>query len=64
MKIIICDNFDRDEVADQVLCENVSEHWGKRIVEFLNSKYSHDSLSNLFFKLVPDGHKLKECGLP
>jgi len=63
MKLIKTDNFDRDNQPDILLAENVNEYWGKKMVEFLNDKYSNDR-SCAFFKLVPDEYKLKKCELP
>ena len=57
MLIIKVDNFDRELYVDVVVCRDVKEVWGKRIVEFLNDKYSGDD-NSAFFKLVPDDHKL------
>ena len=56
MKIIAVDNFDRESVADKLIAENVSEYWGKRIVDALNEKLHEDSL--YYFKLVPDDYVL------
>ena len=56
LKIIAVDNFDRESVADKLIAENVSEYWGKRIVDALNEKLHEDSL--YYFKLVPDDYVL------
>ena len=58
MKVVGIDNFDRDEVPDFLVCENVSEHYGKLIVDMLNADGSHTSPK--FFVLRQDDYKLKE----
>ncbi|MNK84465.1 hypothetical protein D3C87_1043140 [compost metagenome] len=57
MKIICKDNFDRESVNDRLVCENVSEFYGSKIVYFLNDKFSGDYSSD-FYKLVEDDYKL------
>ena len=57
MKIIQVDNFDRENVSDRLICENVSEFMGKTIVALLNGKMSGDT-SPVYFRLVEDNHKL------
>ena len=57
MKIILVDNFDREMTSDTLIAENVEKHYGERIVEFLNNKFS-GSTSPDYFRLVDDGHKL------
>lgn len=59
MKIIMVDNFDRELHADRLIAENVDETWGKRIVEWLNSRYSGDYAPD-YFKLVANETKLAE----
>ncbi len=54
MKIICVDNFDRENVDDTLIAENVSEHFVKVIVEPLNEKFS----GSVYFRAVPDDHKL------
>ncbi|ALS22183.1 hypothetical protein [Paenibacillus naphthalenovorans] len=56
MKIIAVDNFGRESVADKLIAENVSEYWGKYIVELMNDKQHDDSLH--YFKLVSDDYRL------
>lgn len=56
MKIIAVDNFGRESIADLLVAENVSEYWGKRIVDALNDKQHDESIR--YFKLVSDDHKL------
>jgi hypothetical protein len=56
MKIIIRDNFGRDEVSDRLVCENVTEIMGKHIVKLLNKAEPENSPS--YFALVPDNYEL------
>lgn len=56
MKIISVDNFNRENVADILIAENVKESWGNHIVKLLNDK-EHDD-SPYFFRLVKDDYKL------
>ena len=58
MKIIKVDNFNRAEVADQLIAENVNEYWGEQLVNALNYVNSSDFHNDAFFKLVEDDHKL------
>ena len=58
MKIIQVDNFDRDNVPDVLICENIkSEIYGNAIVDALNEKYSGES-SEFWAILVSDSRKL------
>lgn len=57
MKIIDVDNFDRENVDDVLVCENINEHYGKMVVNILNERYSSDHSSS-FFRLVEDDYKL------
>lgn len=59
MKIICVDNFAREDRSDQLVCENVSEYYGKIIVDSLNNKLSGEHSPD-FYKLVPDNYKLYE----
>ena len=56
MKIICIDNYGRETHNDQLICENVNEFYGKRIVEMLND--AEDERSPHFYKLVNDSHIL------
>jgi len=40
MKIIERDIFDRETKNEYIICKNINAHYGKAIVEFLNSKES------------------------
>ena len=57
MKIIKIDNFDRDNISDELIAENVSGYYIEFIVEELNQKYS-GSRSCDFFMGVPDDRVL------
>lgn len=57
MKIICVDNFDRDDKCDKLVCENVSEYYGKYMTEFLNNKFSGDYAPD-YYRLVEDDYKL------
>ena len=59
MKIIQTDNFDRDDIGDQLLADNVSKYWAERIVTLLNDKYS-GSVTDFYCQAVSDNYKLKE----
>ena len=57
MKIIRIDNFNQESVPDELVTENVNEHYGKAITEFLIEKFSSNTSSN-FYRLVSDDYKL------
>jgi len=56
VKIIGIDNFDRDNVSDILIAENVNEYYGKIIIKFLQECCTSQDL--YFPRLVPDDHKL------
>ena len=58
MKIIHIDGFDREGPLgdDSLVCDNVNEFYGKRIVKWLCSSCGDAD----WFKLVPDDYKLKK----
>lgn len=56
MKIIAIDNFDRDWVSDILVCENVNEYYGKKIVDYLNKEVGGNSQN--FYILKEDDYKL------
>ena len=58
MKIIKVDNFDREEVADELIAENVNEYWGEKLVNALNYVNGSDPYNDDYFKLVEDDHEL------
>ena len=53
MKIIAIDDYDRENVSDLLVCENVHEYFGEDIVKLLNTKPGQN-----FFKLVSNDAKL------
>ena len=57
MKIIQTDNFDRDNVSEQLIAESVPPYWAKKIVALLNGKYS-GSETSFFCAAKPDGYQL------
>jgi hypothetical protein len=57
MKIITRDNFDRDNVSESLVAENVPECYAKTIAGFLNDLFGGNNAPN-FFVAVPDNHKL------
>lgn len=59
MKIICVDNFNRESVSDTLVAENVNEFYGKKIVDFLNDKFSGDT-TGCWFRLVTNKYKLYE----
>lgn len=56
MKIVGKDNYNRETVSDVLVAENVKEHYGKRIVKFLNERNS-----NTYYELVEDDYKLYDA---
>jgi hypothetical protein len=57
MKIIGVDNFNRESVADFLVCENVAnERVGQTMVDALNRESG--DYGSYFYKLVPADHKL------
>lgn len=56
MKIILVDNFDRDEIPDVLVAENVDPLFGAHIVERMNQAEGESSPH--FYRLVEDDHKL------
>ncbi|GAA4879426.1 hypothetical protein GCM10023310_69490 [Paenibacillus vulneris] len=56
MKIIRVDNYAREHVADKLVANNVTEFYGEKIVEFLNS-LEHEHAED-FYKSVADDYVL------
>lgn len=56
MKIVRVDNFDREIYDDVLICENVSQYYGKDIVEFFNNR--EGEYSDWYYRLVEDDYKL------
>ena len=59
MKVIKIDNFNRDNVSDVLICENVKKYIGEFFVKSLNEAFSSGNSPD-FFRLVPDDYKLYE----
>lgn len=59
MKIIKVDNFDRDNISDQLIADNVVDFYGQHMVEELNNQFSDDH-AQIFFRLVDDDYELYE----
>ncbi len=59
MKIIRVDNMNREHISDSLVAENVNEWYAKKIIEFLNKRFSGDYAPD-YFRAVPDDHKLYE----
>ena len=57
-KIICTDNYDRDHIADTLICQNVKPHYAMTMVEALNTKFGGEHSAD-YFKHVPHNHKLK-----
>ena len=53
MKIIGKDNYNRENVSDYLVAENVNWYYGKKIVELLNR-----NVSSTFYEAVEDDYKL------
>lgn len=54
MKIIAVDNYNRESIADVLVCENVTNTYiGDLITEFLNSR-----ATDSYYKLVDDEYRL------
>ncbi|CAM0067968.1 hypothetical protein VPHK460_0294 [Vibrio phage K460] len=57
MKIIAVDNFARENVADQLIAENVPKGYAYVMAEMLNVRFGGEDATK-FFKPVSDDHKL------
>jgi len=57
VKIVQSDNFDRENISEQLLAENVPEYWADKIVELLNDKYS-GSTTSFYCSAKKDNYKL------
>ena len=58
MKIVIIDNYDRENTTDLLVCENVHPLMGELICELLN-KEEPDS-SPCYFTVKPDDYELRQ----
>ncbi len=54
MKVILVDNFDRESVSHQLVCQ-ADEEWAIKIANILNSVYS-GAMSSDWFRVVPDDY--------
>lgn len=55
MKIIGKSNFDNQSVGDILICNNVDEFFGQKIVDFLNLSDGQDA--EYYYRLVSDDYK-------
>jgi hypothetical protein len=55
MKIIRKDNFNRDTESDKLVCENINNSYGKRLVDYMNNQMAG---FDIFYELVEDDYKL------
>lgn len=59
MKIIGKDNFDRDEVADYLIAENIRlKELANVMCRALNDKYCNSDDAPTFYKVVEDDYRL------
>ena len=68
MKIVGVDNYQRENMSDILVCENVNEKYGQIITDFLNygKRIKNDERdsdlrlldNSVFFKLVKDDYEL------
>ena len=56
MKIIGKDNYDNETVSEILICLNISEYYGKIIVDFLNNLPQEQ----WFYALMKDDYQLYE----
>jgi len=56
MKIIWKDGYDRENIADRLIAENVDEINGQKIVEELRFRVKNDE--SQWYRLVPDDYCL------
>ena len=56
MKIIIKSNFDSESISDVLVCNNIGEFFGKKIIDGINSSEEQDSI--YYYELVSDDYKL------
>ena len=52
-KVIASDNYNRESISDEIVCENCSEANAIRIARLLNQE-----TSDKFYRAVPGGYKL------
>ncbi len=56
MKLIAVDNYARENVADQLVAENITDFYANFLAESANRNTTKDS--DRYFKAVPDNHVL------
>lgn len=59
MKLVLVSNFDREDVDDILLAENVNVRYADDIVQMWNAKYSSDT-SMYYCQIKPDNYDLKK----
>lgn len=57
MKIVQRDNFDRENISESLIAENVPLFWAEKIVTFLNDEFSGPE-SPFYCAAKPDDYKL------
>ena len=57
VKIVQTDNFNRDDVSDTLVAENVPPYYAEKIVKFLNDTLGGER-SSAYFQVKPDEYKL------
>lgn len=62
MKIVCIDNFDRNDIPDVLICENVNKHIGTYLTEYLNDTFSGSTSLN-YYQLKEDSYKLNTAEL-
>jgi len=60
VKIIGADNFDRDNVDDKLICENLTDWMANFITIALNEKYCKGDGALTYYKAVPNDYKLRK----
>ncbi len=56
MRVIMTDNFDRENVSDSIVAENLNEFYAELIAKLLNGK--GDDYTQEYYKAVADDYKL------
>ena len=59
MKIVRIDNFGRESRSDDLVAENLSDHYAYLISDMLNEKFSGNDMSD-FYKVFEDDYILYE----
>jgi hypothetical protein len=61
MKIVLVDNYARENISDVLIAENVPESYALKIADFLNKEdpfTDRASYHPLYFSVKPDNYKL------